>query len=92
MLRDDVEIAPTVALVPRDRLIAALRAGQSRRLTLIQAPSGFGKSTLAAQWRDVLASEGIKVAWLTVDEDDNNVVWFLSHLIEAMRRIRAGAG
>ena len=80
---------PTVALVPRDRLIAVLRAGQSRRLTLIQAPSGFGKSTLAAQWRDVLASEGIKVAWLAVDEDDNNVVWFLSHLIEAMRRIRA---
>ena len=79
---------PTVALVPRDRLIAALRAGQSRRLTLIQAPSGFGKSTLAAQWRDVLAGEGIEVAWLTVDEDDNNVVWFLSHLIEAMRRIR----
>ena len=79
---------PTVALVPRDRLIAALRAGQSRRLTLIQAPSGFGKSTLAAQWRDVLAGEGIKVAWLTVDEDDDNVVWFLSHLIEAIRRIR----
>jgi serine/threonine-protein kinase PknK len=79
---------PTVALVPRDRLIAALRAGQSRRLTLIQGPSGFGKSTLAAQWRDVLAGEGIAVAWLTVDEDDDNVVWFLSHLIEAIRRIR----
>lgn len=79
---------PTVPLVPRDRLIAALRAGQSRRLTLIQAPSGFGKSTLAAQWRDVLVDEGVEVAWLTIDEDDDNVVWFLSHLIEAIRRIR----
>lgn len=80
--------APAAALVPRDRLITALRAGRSRRLTLIQAPSGFGKSTLAAQWLDVLSAEGVEVAWLTVDEDDDNVVWFLSHLIEAIRRIR----
>ncbi len=79
---------PAVALVPRDRLITALRADRSRRLTLIQAPSGFGKSTLAAQWLDVLSDEGIEVAWLTVDEDDDNLVWFLSHLIEAIRRIR----
>jgi len=84
---------PAAALVPRDRLITALRNGgmgadRSRRLTLIQAPSGFGKSTLAAQWLDVLSDEGVEVAWLTVDEDDDNSVWFLSHLIEAIRRIR----
>jgi serine/threonine-protein kinase PknK len=79
---------PAAALVPRDRLIRALRGDRSRRLTLIQAPSGFGKSTLAAQWREVLSDEGVDVAWLTVDEDDDNVVWFLSHLIEAIRRIR----
>ena len=79
---------PSVALVPRDRLITALRADRPRRLTLIQAPSGFGKSTLAAQWLDVLSDEGVEVAWLTVDEDDDNLVWFLSHLIEAIRRIR----
>ncbi|WP_232666690.1 serine/threonine-protein kinase [Pseudonocardia sp. TRM90224] len=79
---------PAVTLVPRERLITALRGTRARRLTLIQAPSGFGKSTLAAQWRDVLAAEGVLGAWLTVDEDDDNVVWFLSHLIEAVRRIR----
>ena len=79
---------PAGALVPRDRLITALRADRPRRLTLIQAPSGFGKSTLAAQWLDVLSDEGIEVAWLTVDEDDDNPVWFLSHLIESIRRIR----
>ncbi|MGI5128217.1 protein kinase domain-containing protein [Pseudonocardia sp. CA-107938] len=80
---------PAAALVPRERLITALRAGRTRQLTLVHAPSGFGKTTLAAQWCDVLAAEGVEVAWLTVDEDDDNPVWFLSHLIEAIRRVRA---
>ncbi|MFE7418075.1 protein kinase [Rhodococcus sp. NPDC057529] len=74
--------------VPRSRLIDLLRAGQGRRLTVIHAPAGYGKSTLAAQWARVLAEEGFAVAWLTVDRDDNNVVWFLAHLIEAIRRVR----
>ena len=55
---------------------------------MIHAPTGFGKSTLAAQWGEVLTEEGVAVAWLTVDHDDNNVVWFLAHLIEAIRRVR----
>ncbi|SEB46110.1 serine/threonine-protein kinase [Rhodococcus jostii] len=79
---------PTRSLVVRDRLIETLRAGQDRRLMVIHAPAGFGKSTLAAQWRDVLTESGMAVAWLSVDDDDNNVVWFLTHLIEAIRRVR----
>ncbi|MDF3307991.1 protein kinase [Rhodococcus sp. T2V] len=75
-------------LVPRTRLIDTLRAGQPRRLTVIHAPTGFGKSTLASQWSENLADDGVAVAWLTVNRDDNNVVWFLSHLIEAIRRVR----
>ena len=54
---------------------------------MIHAPTGFGKSTLAAQWAKLLTAEGVAVAWLTVDHDDNNVVWFLSHLIEAIRTV-----
>ena len=85
--RDPVSpAAADPALVPRRRLIDMLRAGQRRRLIVIHAPAGFGKSTLAAQWSDVLTEEGVAVAWLTVDHDDNNVVWFLAHLIEAIRR------
>jgi ATP/maltotriose-dependent transcriptional regulator MalT/serine/threonine protein kinase len=76
---------PGRALVRRDRLIGRMRGGQSRKLTVIHGPTGFGKSTLASQWCDVLTSEGVTVAWLTVDNDDNNLVWFLSHLIEAIR-------
>ena len=76
------------ALVVRDRLIQALRSGPRRRLTVIHAPTGFGKSTLAAQWADALTADGGTVAWLTVDHDDNNLVWFLSHVIEAIRAVR----
>ena len=80
--------SPARALVRRDRLITRLRAGRDRKLTVIHGPTGFGKSTLAAQWCDLLTAEGVAVAWLTVDHDDNNLVWFLSHLIEAIRAVR----
>ena len=74
------------AQVPRARLMKALRAGRHRRLTLIHAPAGYGKTTLAAQWGEELGRAGINVAWLTVDDNDNNLVWFLSNLVEAIRR------
>ncbi|HEX2399212.1 MAG TPA: AAA family ATPase, partial [Mycobacterium sp.] len=77
----------TKALVDRARLIDVLRAGHGKKLTVIHGPTGFGKSTLAAQWAKLLTAEGVAVAWLTVDHDDNNVVWFLSHLIEAIRAV-----
>src|SRR5574337_245592 len=73
-------------LVLRPRLIDALRAGEGRRLTLIHAPPGYGKTTLAAQWADELAREGVKVGWLSIDDNDNNPVWFLTNLLKAMRR------
>ena len=79
---------PTRTLVERRRLTDILRAGERRRLILMHAPSGFGKSTLAAQWREELSSEGVAVAWLTVDDDDNNEVWFLAHLLESIRGVR----
>lgn len=79
---------PTGSLVTRSRLTDILRAGGRRRLILIHAPSGFGKSTLAAQWREELSRDGAAVAWLTIDNDDNNEVWFLSHLLESIRRVR----
>lgn len=76
------------SLVARDRLADVIRAAGRRRLILINAPSGYGKSTLAAQWRELLMREGVAVAWLTVDDDDNNAVWFLAHLLESIRMIR----
>src|SRR5271155_78197 len=79
---------PTRSLVARNRLLDVLRAGGRRRLVLVHAPSGFGKSALAAQWREELDRDGVAVGWLTIDDDDNNVVWFLAHLLELIRRVR----
>ena len=74
--------------VERGRLIDIVRTAGRRRLILIHAPSGYGKTTLAAQWRDELTRNDIAVGWLTVDDDDNNAVWFLAHLLESIRRVR----
>lgn len=86
--------APTYeyGLVSRDRLIDLLRGGRAKRLALIHAPAGFGKTTLAVQWQRVLQGEGVPVAWLSIDRDDNDAVWFLSHFIEAVRRVQPTLG
>jgi serine/threonine-protein kinase PknK len=73
--------------VLRARLVEELSAGRPRRLSLIHAPAGFGKSTLAAQWLATLRAEGVTCAWLSLDRDDNNTIWFLSRLLEAIRRV-----
>jgi ATP/maltotriose-dependent transcriptional regulator MalT len=80
--------SPSRPTIERDRLIETLRNGAGRRLTLIHGPPGYGKTTLAGQWSAVLAAQGVAVAWLSVDPDDNNVVWFLTHLIEAIRQVK----
>ncbi|MFC9892995.1 protein kinase [Nocardia sp. NPDC127579] len=85
---------PTPAREPmlRPRLLDTLRAGGDRRLAVVHAPAGFGKSTVAAQWRTELAARGVPVAWLSIGRDDDNEVWFLAHLIEAIRRVRPDIG
>jgi serine/threonine-protein kinase PknK len=79
--------APARRTVIRERLLEIMGARGPRRLTLIHGPTGFGKSTLAAQWRDKLIADGTGVAWLTVDEDDRNGTWLLAHLVEAAKRV-----
>jgi ATP/maltotriose-dependent transcriptional regulator MalT len=72
--------------VQRRRILDRLGSGRRPKLVLIHAPAGYGKSTLAAQWAEALTGQGLKAAWLAVDSDDNNTVWFIAHLIEAIRR------
>ena len=72
--------------VPRQRILGRLASARRPKLVLIHAPAGYGKSTLAAQWGETLTGQGLKGAWLAIDSDDNNVDWFVAHLIEAIRR------
>ncbi|MEV0357462.1 protein kinase [Nocardia sp. NPDC050697] len=83
---------PLRAPVRRDELLRILHAGGLRRLALIHAPAGYGKSTLAAQWRAELQERGIAAAWIGIDADDDAASWFLAHLIEAVRQVRPDIG
>ncbi|MCX6029240.1 MAG: LuxR C-terminal-related transcriptional regulator [Chloroflexi bacterium] len=70
-------------LVARPRLVARLEEGLrlGRRLTLVSAPPGFGKTTLIREW---IGAVERPVAWLALDEDDNDAVRFLRYLIAAL--------
>ncbi len=81
-------------LVPRPRLIEQLNAGLHRKLTLISAPAGFGKTTLVTEWLDNLRVDAKKenrieerIAWLSLDEGDNDLVRFLTYFIAALNQI-----
>src|ERR1051326_1698801 len=76
-------------MVSRPRLIERLSAGLHRRLTLISAPAGFGKSTLVSEWTLEL---GRPVAWLSLDEEDNDPTRFLTYLVAALRTVAPAVG
>nr|WP_271209113.1 serine/threonine-protein kinase [Rhodococcus wratislaviensis] len=80
----------TGAAVARTHLLERLRRSGRPRLVLIHAPAGFGKSTLATQRLEVLRGEGVATAWLTIDNDDNTLIWFLTHLIESIAVAQPG--
>ena len=70
--------------VPRRELIARLREGLDRRLTLVAAPAGWGKTSLLAEW--LAAEPDVDFAWLTLDEDDNDPARFWAYTAAALRR------
>lgn len=77
-------------LVERGRLLALLDQGLSSRLTLVSAPPGFGKTTLVSEW--VWRTERM-VAWVSLDEGDNDLRRFLRYVAAALHRVddRIGA-
>jgi LuxR family transcriptional regulator, maltose regulon positive regulatory protein len=91
---------PRQNLVMRPRLIEQLNNGLSldRKLTLISAPAGFGKTTLVSEWvtsPERFPPEHIssnRVAWLSLDEADNDPARFVSYLITALQMIMPGIG
>lgn len=82
---------PRPDIVPRPRLIERLDDGlaKGRRLTLISASAGFGKTTLVSEW---IADCGRSVAWLSLDEGDHDPARFITYLITALQSIKAGIG
>src|SRR5829696_7476119 len=72
-------------LVPRPRLREALVRYEGRRLTLVSAPAGFGKTTLLSEWIEDRSGDGGPIAWLSLEEADNDPARFLSYLVSALR-------
>ncbi len=79
------------SIVSRARLTERLDAGLSRALTLVSAPVGFGKTTLVSEWLAGPA-EGIPAAWLSLDEDDNDLTRFLTYVVAALSGVQEGMG
>jgi LuxR family maltose regulon positive regulatory protein len=76
-------------VVLRPRLIARLNEGLHRKLTLIAAPAGFGKTTLVGAW---VAGCGRQVAWLSLDNADNDPTRFLTYFVVALQTIAPTIG
>ena len=76
-------------LVPRPRLMERLNAGLDRKLTLVSAPAGFGKTTLLSEW---VADCGQPAAWISLDDGDNDPVRFLAYFIAALQTVKATIG
>ncbi len=83
-IRPDPAVSPRTSLVPRPRLIQQLNEGLPRKLTLLSAPAGFGKTTLISSWLEQL---NLPVAWLSLDKDDNDFARFWTYLIAALQTI-----
>jgi LuxR family maltose regulon positive regulatory protein len=121
LLQTKLYVPPVRAeLVPRPRLVEQLNAGLHRKLTLISAPAGFGKTTLLSEWvanfRLPIADFGLRstenlpsarvdtiqnpkskiqnprVAWVSLDEGDNDPSRFWAYFIAALQRVEAHVG
>jgi LuxR family maltose regulon positive regulatory protein len=75
--------------VARARLADRLAQAYEGELTLVCAPAGFGKTALLADWA---RRSQRPVAWLSLDEGDNDPVRFWRHFAAALDRVRAGVG
>jgi LuxR family maltose regulon positive regulatory protein len=61
-------------------------------VVVVAAPAGYGKSTLMGRWHARLLERGVSCAWLSLDEDDNDVARCLRHLIAALQKASAHIG
>ena len=82
-------------MVPRSLLIKQLNERIQRKLTLITAPAGYGKTNLASEWIHSLQSEDTsnnRITWLSLEEADSEPIRFLSYVIAALQQVAPEIG
>lgn len=76
-------------LVSRPRLVNRLTEGLDRKLTLIAAPAGFGKTTLLSEW---IPQSPRCVTWLSLEDGDNDLVKFWAYFIASLQGLKPEIG
>jgi LuxR family transcriptional regulator, maltose regulon positive regulatory protein len=79
-------------LIDRPRLAGLAAQTETKRLTVIKAPAGFGKTSLALSWLNVLAKDSARVAWLSLDAEDDEPGRYFNHLAHALRQACGNVG
>jgi LuxR family maltose regulon positive regulatory protein len=79
--------------ISRPRLLQRLDEGlgQGVRLTLVSGPAGFGKTTLVSEWLASLRTRA-QVAWLSLDENDNDLARFWSYVVAGLQTVHVDVG
>jgi LuxR family maltose regulon positive regulatory protein len=69
-----------------------MHQGIERKLTLISAPAGFGKTTLLAEWLATTLAKERSAGWVSLDQSDNDPAFFWAYFITALQKIRFEVG
>lgn len=77
------------AFIQRDDLLARLDMGLAKKVILVSAPTGFGKTTLVRMW---IANRDFPSAWVTLDDHDNDAAHFWTYVCSALRTIDSSLG
>src|SRR5919107_2008445 len=97
--RDPDGGSPSIVLKPKLRaplprpeqlvrrgLLKVLHDALDCKVSVISAPTGYGKTTLLAHWRRV-EEDDTSFAWVSLDEQDNDPIRLWRHIVEALRRV-----
>lgn len=82
-------VRPQPDIIVRERLSQRAEEIMRRRLVLVSAPAGFGKTTLVSSW---IEEHAFAAAWLSLDRSDNDIARFLRYLVASLRTIDPGLG
>ena len=80
---------PTSKLIFRKELIDKLKNGKEKKLTLVSAPAGYGKSTVISQWIDY---GNLAYTWYSLDKSDNDINNFLRYTIAGIQSVYKNIG